>query len=323
MAGTEVLLAIDGGKSELRVAIADGGRIQRATGPGFTYEQQDDIEAQLAAIGTVVTELAPQGLPILTRVCAGLTGIPGSTGRLRQLETALAERLGVQAVAVTDDSVTAHAGALGTAGVVVCAGTGAVVLALAPDGRSQYCDGWGPWLGDRGSGAAIGLAGLRAASGALDRAGPETSLIQDFAELLGGVDRERVQQFHRAPQLAPRIAAFAVAVAERARLGDQVSLDILADAGRALAATARAAATGLGLSRGGSRVCIVGRLTAAGPALLEPFAEACRRGGLQVVPARADALAGGLELASGRRQLYADLLARPPALTNRTRWSLS
>ncbi|MYS50866.1 ATPase, partial [Streptomyces sp. SID6013] len=76
------------------------------------------------------------------------------------------------------DAVTAHAGALGgRAGVVLAIGTGSVAVGIGADGTYARVDGWGPLLGDDGSGARIGTAGLRAALRAHDGRGPATALL--------------------------------------------------------------------------------------------------------------------------------------------------
>ncbi len=61
-------------------------------------------------------------------------------------------------------------------GVAVVAGTGSMAFARAADGRTARAGGWGPLLGDEGSGYAIALAGLRAAARAADGRAPATPL---------------------------------------------------------------------------------------------------------------------------------------------------
>ncbi|WP_345964448.1 BadF/BadG/BcrA/BcrD ATPase family protein [Streptomyces sp. BRB040] len=102
----------------------------------------------------------------------------------------LLEDLAVREAAVTSDAVTAHAGALGgRAGVVLAIGTGSVAVGIGADGAYARVDGWGPLLGDDGSGARIGTAGLRAALRAHDGRGPATSLLNAAAGLFGDLER--------------------------------------------------------------------------------------------------------------------------------------
>ena len=104
---------------------------------------------------------------------AGLTTVPGDPAQLRLLARGLEKLFGGPAL-VVEDGLLAHAGALAGAGTVICAGTGTTVLGIGASGRRVKVDGWGPVLGDRGSAYAVGLAGMRAATAALDGTGPAT-----------------------------------------------------------------------------------------------------------------------------------------------------
>ncbi|WP_275092119.1 BadF/BadG/BcrA/BcrD ATPase family protein, partial [Microbacterium sp. K36] len=77
--------------------------------------------------------------------------------------------------------VTAHAGALdGAAGVLLIAGTGAVALGVDPSG-ARLVDGWGPELGDFGSGSWLGREALRAVLRAHDGLAAPTALTAALA----------------------------------------------------------------------------------------------------------------------------------------------
>src|SRR5690606_26409477 len=55
------------------------------------------------------------------------------------------------------DAAAAQSGAFGgDAGIVLSAGTGAICLGIDEDNERYYADGWGPLLGDEGSGYWIG-----------------------------------------------------------------------------------------------------------------------------------------------------------------------
>lgn len=76
------------------------------------------------------------------------------------------------------DAAAAHWGAFnGGPGVVLSAGTGAIALGV-DEGEKFYADGWGPLLGDEGSGYWIGLESLRAVCRASDGRAPRSPLSQ-------------------------------------------------------------------------------------------------------------------------------------------------
>ena len=144
-------------------------------------------------------------------------------------------------MAVTSDSVIAHAGALGGApGAVLAVGTGAVALGIDASGRHTTVDGWGPWLGDDGGGAWIGREALRVVLRARESRGPATTLTRAAEDRYGDLAR-----LPRTLQTASSTGAFAPDVVAAASAGDDVAREVLeraADAWGELALTAVRAA---------------------------------------------------------------------------------
>jgi glucosamine kinase len=300
------LVSIDGGKSGLRVRVAGDGGIGEAEGPGFTYGPgEEDIRSFTHAVRTAVRPLNLP--PRVDGVCAGLTGVPGDAAMRRRLNDELAALL-CGPVLLVPDAVPAHAGALASAGTVVCAGTGTTVLALRHDGHYAQVDGWGPLIGDRGSGYELGRAGVRAAAAALDSTGPPSALVEAFVAELGGTSLRRVQDFYRAEGLVARTAAFAVQVVAAADAGDSVSAELCRATAHALAASVAAARRRAGLGEDETLVSYSGRLLGLGPALATPFRDAVEAQGLTVVPPRDGPLAGGIRLLEADGDVYARLI---------------
>jgi glucosamine kinase len=120
-------------------------------------------------------------------------------------------------VEVLSDAQIAHLGALGVgAGVLVLAGTGSIVIGRNTAGRWARAGGFGPLLGDEGSGFWLGRAWLRA-----------TTQGEDFLP---------ARRLIQAPDPVRRIAALAPGVVARARRGDGRARRIVAEAQRDLAA---------------------------------------------------------------------------------------
>ena len=143
---------------------------------------------------------------------------------------ALARRLSRAArrLEVLSDAQLAHLGALGGApGLLILAGTGSIVIGRAPGGRWGRAGGFGPLLGDEGSGFWLGRAWLRA-----------TSQGEDFLPA-----RRLVQ----AKDAVRRIAALAPSVLARAKRGDARARTIVREAQDHLASFARDVAGRLAL----------------------------------------------------------------------------
>ncbi|MGZ4492211.1 MAG: N-acetylmuramic acid 6-phosphate etherase, partial [Nocardioidaceae bacterium] len=220
----------------------------------------------------------------------------------------IAERLGA-GVGVTSDSVTAHAGALGgRPGTVLAVGTGSVAVGLAADGRLTQVDGWGPWLGDDGSGAWIGRTALTAVLRAYDGRGRPTALTEAAVRRYGDLT-VLPHTLHADGGFARTAAGFVPDVLTAAADGDPVAASVLARAAEHWAELATAAAR----AAGESRVALVGGLTGAGP-LVEAFT-ALLPAELALTPPLGSSLDGAVLLA-GRDDLpheHRVLRVTPPA----------
>lgn len=291
---TGTFVSIDGGKSQLRLLVATGAARQTGVGAGMVYRAgEDGVERIVAGVreATVSVDLPAR----VAGVVAGLTGVPGDPGPRRELARRLAELLGGPAL-VVEDVYLAHAGALNGPGTVLCAGTGTNVLAVGAAGGHTRLDGWGPVLGDRGSGHAIGLAGLRAAASALDGVGPPTALTEVFADAVGGTDLAGLQRFYRDPRLVARVAAFARHVVEAAA-HDEVARTVCEEAVVELAAMADRAATRQ--PDAGRRVSYAGRLLGSGAFLRRRLGDELWVRGMELVEPVGSPVEGGLTLARG------------------------
>ncbi|NHI11697.1 BadF/BadG/BcrA/BcrD ATPase [Streptomyces sp. KO7888] len=228
------------------------------------------------------------------------------------LAEVLLEDLAVREAAVTSDAVTAHAGALGgRAGVVLAIGTGSVAVGIGADGAYARVDGWGPLLGDDGSGARIGTAGLRAALRAHDGRGPATSLLNAAAGLFGDLERLPAR-VGRDGNPARTAASFAPEVARAADAGDVVASAIVRDAAADLAETVLAAAGRIRPDGGPLPLAVTGGLTGLGPALTAPLTDAISGAGspVQIMSSLGDPLDGARLLALDRATPRARLVVR-------------
>jgi N-acetylglucosamine kinase-like BadF-type ATPase len=295
-----IWVAVDGGQSALRLRVVADGRT--GTGPGYrhgTNSVQDMLDAiSAAAVDAGVTE------PVDV-VALGLTGCPPDRPTAQLLAEGIAKVLAAKEVRLTQDMVTAHAGALPDGfGVVVAAGTGLVCLAIDRDGSWHKLDGHGYLFGDAGSAFAIGRAGLVAVQRARDGRGPETALAETSLDPVS---------LYPSPTLVDDVARFAPDVLRCAAAGDPVARDIVVRAAGDVAETVGAAVR---LTAGDGRVpvaCVGGLFEGGGEQLLAPL-RAALPPRAELVPAAGSSLDGAERLAIGPPGLYADLI-----LTHRSR----
>ncbi|GAB3246369.1 BadF/BadG/BcrA/BcrD ATPase family protein [Alteromonas gracilis] len=248
-----MIVGVDLGKTGCR-ALSDTGASAEAVGsPGLA--EPDGVEAALVSVRTVLADLPATDL---TAVAVGAAGAEAAPAARIELVRALAtDHPGVE-VAVTSDSVTAHAGALGgRPGAVLAAGTGTVALAVRADGQRRQFDGWGPWLGDDGGGSWIGRHALRAVLLHREGRGPATCLTAAAEERYG--DLATLPRTLAAGATARLTAAFVPDVLAAATAGDDVARAVLESAGECWLELGLSAvhASGEGV------LAVVGGLTAA------------------------------------------------------------
>lgn len=275
--------SVDLGKSRCRVVIAGGGeRVARAGVGAPGLAAAGGVESALEAI-----------LPFLEGDRLDLIGVGAAGAWLaphaaQELSSRLAAASGA-AVAVASDVVTAHAGALaGAGGVLLIAGTGAAALGVDADG-ARLVDGWGPELGDFGSGSWLGREALRAVLRADDALGARTALTAAIVQPVGAPSDIQAWLAQREP-LPRRLATLAPLVLDAAADGDAVAGEIVAEAIRLLTATAVAASTRT------TDVVIHGGLTDHAW-FRASLTSSLQTAGRTIVPASGDALDGALLLA--------------------------
>lgn len=275
--------SVDLGKSRCRVVIdGDGERVARAGVGAPGLAAAGGVECVLEAI-----------LPLLEGDRLDLIGVGAAGAWLaphaaQELSSRLAAASGA-AVAVASDVVTAHAGALaGAGGVLLIAGTGAAALGVDADG-ARLVDGWGPELGDFGSGSWLGREALRAVLRADDALGARTALTAAIAQPVGAPSDIQAWLAQREP-LPRRLATLAPLVLDAAADGDAVAGEIVAEAIRLLTATAVAASTRT------ADVVIHGGLTDHAW-FRASLTSSLQTAGRTIVPASGDALDGALLLA--------------------------
>ena len=168
----------------------------------------------------------------ITRIGMGLAGIGGKGVR----EWAIASLRALTPAEVLlsgDEEIALDAAFEGGPGILVIAGTGSNIVGRCADGTLHTAGGWGPMLGDEGSGSWIGLEAIRAGLRAHDR-NLDTCLLREIeaAWNLASLS-ELVAKSNNRPR--PDFSQLARVVAECADNGDALAQSVLERAGIELA----------------------------------------------------------------------------------------
>ncbi|HZF67554.1 MAG TPA: BadF/BadG/BcrA/BcrD ATPase family protein [Gemmatirosa sp.] len=120
---------------------------------------------------------APSAPAVPKVLVVGVAGV-GREAEREALRQALVARELADDVIVLPDAQIALDDAFGEGpGVMLIAGTGSVAFARGPDGAFRRCGGWGPVIGDEGSGAWIGRRAVNVAAASADGREPDTALV--------------------------------------------------------------------------------------------------------------------------------------------------
>jgi N-acetylmuramic acid 6-phosphate etherase len=274
-----LFIGIDGGGTRTRavVAGADLAPLGRgASGPANAATRplprivETVHEAALDALAAAgVADRAPDGVAI------GLAGIDSIHDR-RPLLAALEGVFARGRVLLTSDARIALAGAspdaLDVPAIVLIAGTGAIAFGQGRDAATARAGGYGPVIGDEGSGYAIARQGLRAVVREIDGRGPKTA-IRDrlFATEDVHSITDLLERVYRSEGGAADVAAYFPLILAAAREGDAEARRILAEAALELALDVVTVIRKLGLERESFPVATIGGVFSAGAPLLDPL----------------------------------------------------
>jgi N-acetylglucosamine kinase-like BadF-type ATPase len=246
-------LAIDAGGTKTRCLLADASRVLACASTGtvkLMRVSEAEADARLRAILDEVASAAGASLANITRTCFGLAGLSSPTVRAWATH-AVSASVGGSLLLCGDEEIALDAAFAGGPGILVIAGTGSNAIGRAPGGSLHGAGGWGPVLGDEGSGYWIGLEAIRAALRAQDRAPVPAATQTGRAAAASMLLREIQAHWNlaslgdlvalgnlRAPSATsapPDFAALAPVVAQCAAQGDALAPRILQHAGEELA----------------------------------------------------------------------------------------
>ena len=240
-----LFLAIDAGGTKTQCLIADGERVLARAATGtvkLMRVSEQEATARLQALLAEVAVAAGVSLGQVTRTCFGLAGVSGPAVQAWARRTVTAVVAG-ELILYGDEEIALDAAFAGGPGILVIAGTGSNAIGRSASGEHFGAGGWGPVLGDEGSGYWIGRESIRAALRAQERTGVggvSSCLLREIerhwelnsvAELVA-MANQRTFSDGASP---PDFAALAPVVARCAERGDALAAGILERAGEELA----------------------------------------------------------------------------------------
>ena len=230
-----LFLAIDAGGTKTRCLLADEEKVLgRAVTGSVKLMRVGEAEATARLRAMLAEVAATAGVPLaeVTRTCIGIAGYTIEAVR-SWAQREIANVAGGTHLISGDEEIAFEGAFCGGPGILVVAGTGNNVMGRAADGAIYGAGGWGPVLGDEGSGFWIAQEALRAGFWARDR-GIATTLLTAIGEFwkLKTIG-EIVEMANSRP--GPDFPALTPIVVQCAEAGDELATAVLERAGAELA----------------------------------------------------------------------------------------
>ncbi len=268
----DLYLLVDGGKSKTKAVIIDssGFEIAKSLGPGLEIiGSVNGYERVINSLRATFDQLPEKGR--FAGVAFGLNGAQAPSESANLAAKAISSLVKADRFTIASDVVMNYLGAIGNQpGIVVAAGTGAVVMAISRQGIPYRIDGDGPLIADRGSGFDIGRQGLKIAVMVDDGLPGSTALHKAMIQRFGTLENT-VNSVYGAVSPIELVASFSRSVAEAAKEGDEISIEILRCAAQDLALNVQAAARRSKLEGGPICYSTAGGIFNIGPLLEKPF----------------------------------------------------
>lgn len=268
----DTYLLIDGGKSKTEAVIIDsnGFEIAKSLGPGLEIiGSVNGYKRVVNSLHATLDQLPEKGR--FAGVAFGLNGAQAPSESADLAAKAISSLVKADRFTIASDVVMNYLGAIGNQpGIVVAAGTGAVVMAISRQGIPYRIDGDGPLIADRGSGFDIGRQGLKIAAMVDDGLPGSTALHKAMIQRFGTLENT-VNSVYGAVSPIELVASFSRNVAEAAKEGDEISIKILRCAAQDLALNVQAAARRSKLEVGPICYSTAGGIFNIGPLIEKPF----------------------------------------------------
>ncbi|MBL8205203.1 MAG: hypothetical protein JNM09_13295 [Blastocatellia bacterium] len=281
-------LGVDGGGTNTRAMIfrapidSDADLANCLVGEGRTAAanfHRVGVEAATHAVTTAII-LACRQAEItthqITAGCIGLAGVSHPDNHRKMYEAIEAALPSLHFTLETDARIALAGATAGKPGIVIIAGTGSIAYGVNKDGEVARAGGWGPTLGDEGSGTYIGRRALEAVMTAYDyRRHEETALTEKVCRYFNVKTPPELPAVIYNPDknVMPQIAQLSKLVVETAQEGDAAAIEILKDSAHELARAIKAVIAQLNMRDEIFRIGYVGGVFSAGDLILQPLRE--------------------------------------------------
>ncbi len=245
----QIIIGIDGGGSASECVITDteGRLIGSGIGKGSNINFVGE-EAAYEAIASALLKAGFSETHEVLAVCLGASGV--KIDRENKQWISLINKLipYVEKIFIVNDAMNALAGAIGLQkGICVNSGTGSFGTGWDDNRNFVYVSGWGPFLGDEGSGYWIGLEGIKSVLRGEDNRCKPTILKNSLKSVFQEDDIYKItQKITKTKKQQELISKICPLVFRCAELGDEIALDIIKRGAHELALNAKAVAIQLG-----------------------------------------------------------------------------
>jgi N-acetylglucosamine kinase-like BadF-type ATPase len=231
------VVGIDGGGSKTVGLLGDvsGEVLARVEGGAANYHQVglEGLARTLRAVLDGLSAAVPGGLSIAGAVL-GLAGVGRREDAARVLPLLGEMGFPPRTLLTHDARIALAAGAQEDSGIILVAGTGSIAYGRTAEGGEARAGGFGPLLGDEGSGYDLAVGALRAVVRAADGRAPMTALSGVLLGELGLDDASGLVRWVESAERS-RIASLAPLVFEVAAAGDAAAQSAVAQGADALA----------------------------------------------------------------------------------------
>jgi N-acetylglucosamine kinase-like BadF-type ATPase len=282
------LLGIDGGGTSTIAWLADleGRVLGRGRAGPSNYKAVGAEAAREAITGAIAAAFAEAGLVVVPveSACFGLAGFDRPEDQELLRSWSVEARWARRVVGVNDGMLILAAGTPEGWGLGVIAGTGSIAVGRTREGRTARAGGWGPLLGDEGSGYHVALAALRRIARRADGRAPRRTDHDPLTDRLCaalGIDgpSRLVSTIYHPDYDRTRIAALAPLVVAAAEDDPALIPEILAPAGIELAETLLAVARALDWHGGPVPLAMAGGFLLSAPAVAQSLLDHLARAG--------------------------------------------
>lgn len=230
--GTKLELGAVSSNGEIITTVFVNGGINKKTADNITIEKT--VRSGFDALKAEVGEFTVLG-------CAGF--FMHNTDVFSRVS-------GCEAVEVDEGTLGLYAADIYGDGVLILSGTGADAFIIKDGAVLDIIGGYGAFLGDAGSGFAIGRAGINAAIASYEKRGEKTLLEEYLTKKYPAQTfRKSVYGIYESPQPSREIADFCKECEKAADEGDKTALVIFKEAAEDLASFALAGYSKYGLDK--------------------------------------------------------------------------